>query len=97
MLFSVDTELCNRDGICVEACGRRIIEMKDPDKTPAPIDGAEDLCNNCGHCVAVCPKGALSREDMRPEECLKRIVSLPCLIWNWARLLSVWEPHGPVT
>jgi len=43
--------------------------MKDPDKTPAPIDGAEDLCNNCGHCVTVCPTGALSREDMRPEEC----------------------------
>ncbi len=27
MLFYVDPEKCNRDGICVEACGRRLIEM----------------------------------------------------------------------
>ncbi|MBL7174372.1 MAG: nitroreductase family protein [Desulfobacteraceae bacterium] len=69
MLFSVNPELCNQDGICVEACGRRIIEMKGEDSVPTPIVGAEELCNNCGHCVVVCPTGALSRETMNPEDC----------------------------
>jgi len=69
MLFSVNPELCNQDGICVEACGRRIIEMKSDDSVPTPVVGAEDLCNDCGHCVAVCPTGALSREHMSPEDC----------------------------
>ena len=69
MLLFVDTEKCNRDGICVEACGRRIIEMKDQDAVPTPVAGAEELCINCGHCVAVCPTGALSLDTMKPKDC----------------------------
>jgi nitroreductase/NAD-dependent dihydropyrimidine dehydrogenase PreA subunit len=67
MLFSVDPELCNRDGICSEDC--RLIERKEPDALPTPINGAEELCVNCGHCVAVCPTGALALKDMGPEDC----------------------------
>ena len=67
MLFEVDPELCNRDGICSEDC--RLIEMKGPDALPTPINGAEELCVNCGHCVAVCPTGALTLKDMGPEDC----------------------------
>ncbi|MCK5615011.1 nitroreductase family protein [Candidatus Pacearchaeota archaeon] len=69
MLFSVDPEKCNCDGICVEACGRRIIEMEDQDAVPTPVAGAEELCIDCGHCVAVCPTGALSRDTMKPKDC----------------------------
>ncbi len=69
MIFCVDTERCNRDGICVEACGRRLIEMGKPDSFPALIAGLEELCINCGHCVAVCPTGALTQQNMRPEDC----------------------------
>ena len=69
MLFSVDTELCNRDGICVEACRRHIIEMKDKDTVPSPTAEAEELCVDCGHCVSVCPTGALSLATMTPEDC----------------------------
>jgi nitroreductase/NAD-dependent dihydropyrimidine dehydrogenase PreA subunit len=69
MLFYVDPEKCNRDGICVEACGRRLIEMEKPDSVPTLITGVEELCINCGHCVAVCPSGALALHTMRPEDC----------------------------
>jgi nitroreductase/NAD-dependent dihydropyrimidine dehydrogenase PreA subunit len=67
MLFQVDPEKCLRDGICAEDC--RLIEIKDPDAVPTPINGAEELCVYCGHCVAVCPTGALALHNMSPEEC----------------------------
>jgi nitroreductase/NAD-dependent dihydropyrimidine dehydrogenase PreA subunit len=69
MLFYVDAEKCNRDGICVEACGRRLIEMGEADSVPTLVADAEELCVNCGHCVAVCPTGALAHHTMRPEDC----------------------------
>ena len=69
MLFYVDPEKCNRDGFCVEACGKRLIEMGEADSVPTLIAGAEELCISCGHCVAVCPTGALAHHTMRPEDC----------------------------
>jgi nitroreductase/ferredoxin len=69
MLFYVDPEKCNRDGICVEACGHRLIELGEADSVPTLIADGEELCVNCGHCVAVCPTGALAHHTMRPEDC----------------------------
>ena len=69
MLFCVDAEKCNRDGICVEACGRRLIEMRKPDSMPTLIAGLEELCISCGHCVAVCPTRALTLPTMGPDDC----------------------------
>lgn len=69
MVLCVDEEKCNRDGICVDACGRRLIEMEKADSVPVLIAGLEELCINCGHCVAVCPTGALALHTMRPEDC----------------------------
>ena len=69
MRFYVDPEKCNRDRICVEACGRRLIEMREADSVPTLIADVEELCINCGHCVAVCPSGALALDTMRPEDC----------------------------
>lgn len=69
MRLFVDTEKCNHEGICVGACGRHIIEMKDHDAVPTLVAGEEELCINCGHCVAVCPTGAISLDTMKPEDC----------------------------
>ncbi|MBM4341013.1 MAG: 4Fe-4S dicluster domain-containing protein [Deltaproteobacteria bacterium] len=69
MSFYVDPEKCNRDGFCVEACGRRLIEMGEADSVPTLTADAEELCINCGHCVAVCPSGALALQTIRPEDC----------------------------
>jgi len=68
-LFFVDQEKCNKDGICAAECPLRLIELNDPNQVPTPIEGAEELCINCGHCVAVCPSAALTRKNMKPEEC----------------------------
>jgi len=43
MLFTIDLEKCNYCGICVEACGRKIIEMKSQDVVPTPVAGADEF------------------------------------------------------
>ncbi len=68
-LFEVDPEKCNHDGICVDECPIKIIALKDKASVPQPVNGADQLCINCGHCVAVCPTGALSHQNMGPEDC----------------------------
>ena len=68
-LFVVDPEKCKRDGVCVAECPAGIIELKDKDAVPTPIEDADELCINCGHCVAVCPHGALSHTSMTPDQC----------------------------
>lgn len=67
--FKIDEDRCKRDGICVDECPIRILELKDNSQTPTPVDGAEQLCIHCGHCVAVCPHGAFSLADMKSEDC----------------------------
>lgn len=67
-LFSVSEEKCKRDGICAATCPAGLIELKDKDAFPTPIEGAEELCISCGHCVAVCPHGALSLEAMNADD-----------------------------
>ncbi len=68
-LFVVDAEKCNRDGICVETCPPQIIELKDNDTIPVPIEDADEICIHCGHCVSVCPTGALSHSTIKIEDC----------------------------
>lgn len=67
--LTVDAEKCERDGICVAECPRRIIELEDDNAVPKLASSGEDLCINCGHCVAVCPHGALSLQTMKSAEC----------------------------
>jgi len=68
-LFTIDPKLCKRDGICVEECPARIIEIGKNGDFPSPVEKAEEICIHCGHCVAVCPHGALSLKTMRPGDC----------------------------
>ena len=70
MLFKVDPELCKKDGLCVMACGRMLVEMKDADTLPTPVAEAEELCSNCGHCVAVCPAEAFTHRDIKSDDIL---------------------------
>lgn len=69
-LFTVDDNLCVRDGFCARVCPTSIIEMAAGDAGPVAVEGAETRCINCGHCVAVCPHAALSLERMPLEACL---------------------------
>ncbi len=68
-LFVVDENKCTRDGICVEECPARVIEIKDGAPVPTPARGAALGCIRCGHCVAVCPHGAFSHSAIPIEDC----------------------------
>ncbi len=68
-LFTVDPDLCSRDGVCIDECPVRIIRRKDAGSPPEPVNGAESVCISCGHCVAVCSSGALVHKMMDPKDC----------------------------
>ena len=68
-VLTIDETLCKRDGICAAECPVGIITWK-KGGLPAPAKKASALCINCGHCVAVCPHGAMSHQNMAPEDCV---------------------------
>ncbi len=53
-MISIDKNLCNSCGICVDICPRRILRLGQ--ESVEVSDQA--LCMVCGHCKAVCPKNA---------------------------------------
>jgi nitroreductase/NAD-dependent dihydropyrimidine dehydrogenase PreA subunit len=68
-LFTVDETKCQRDGICAFECPVGIILPPDGDQVPRPAPDADEICINCGHCVVVCPHGALTHQNMGPDDC----------------------------
>lgn len=70
-MLNLNRELCNKDGICVAECPRRILLLGE-DGFPTTIPGAEMLCAQCGHCVAVCPTAAMALTaplPIAPDDC----------------------------
>jgi nitroreductase/NAD-dependent dihydropyrimidine dehydrogenase PreA subunit len=67
-LFTIDTEKCDKDGICAIECPAQIIEMTEDG--PVPAKGAEEICIQCGHCVAICPKAAFRLDFLSPDQCM---------------------------
>ena len=63
----VNAEICCHDGICTTDCPMGLLEMKNG--IPRFREEAEKDCVLCGHCMAVCPNGALSLNEMKPNEC----------------------------
>ena len=68
--FTVDSEKCNRDEICVKACPTKVIRLSSTEELPAPTDDFDSYCLACGHCVAVCPTGAFRLKCLGPGECM---------------------------
>ena len=62
-LIRIDTEKCNKDGICAAVCPVELIRL-DGEGFPGEIPEAEQDCIACGHCVAVCPVQALSHSKV---------------------------------
>lgn len=67
--FSIDAEKCVKDGLCVMDCPMSILQMKDKESAPTPVQGAEAMCIKCGHCVSICPTGAISIDSITPDKC----------------------------
>ncbi len=66
-IFTIDSQKCAADSICVAVCPLGLIALKDTNSVPEPIDVADEYCIRCGHCLAVCPHGALTLGDTPPE------------------------------
>ena len=69
MELIVDKSKCKKDGICVESCPNKVIELSDGNGFPQLVPGLEMLCISCGHCVAVCPHGAMNHPNVPVEDC----------------------------
>ena len=62
MLFTVNTEVCTRCGLCVADCPTGLLVMSDD----GPITG-KGGCISCGHCISVCPTLCLD-SDLTPRK-----------------------------
>ena len=62
MLFTVNTEVCTRCGLCVADCPTGLLVMSDD----GPVTG-KGGCISCGHCISVCPTLALD-SDLTPRK-----------------------------
>lgn len=67
--FTIDTEKCNKDEICVKACPTKVIRFSSAEELPEPTEDFEEYCLACGHCVAVCPTGAFSLDWLEIGQC----------------------------
>ena len=69
--LTIDENKCQRDGICVIECPRRIITQENAKSVPRIAPADEAGCMFCGHCVAACPHGALSVNGIHRDDCPK--------------------------
>src|ERR1019366_8187896 len=70
----VDTDLCQRDGACVEVCPYRALALSEEG---FPEDVPESQCILCGQCVAVCAFDALTHTGLPNEAFLPVAKELP--------------------
>lgn len=69
-LHSVDSEICNGDGLCVEVCPHGALELVEGIATT--VESRAEFCIGCGQCVAVCPTEALRQQTM-PDRDFERL------------------------
>ena len=63
--ITVDKEKCAQCGLCVNDCVSKCMDMT---KDNYPYMKNEAACLKCQHCMMICPTGALSFNDINPEE-----------------------------
>jgi len=70
-LATIDHDLCDREGACIDACPRMLF-LRGEGSFPVERPDAQSLCIQCGQCVAVCAKGALTNHLMEGKEFLEK-------------------------
>ena len=76
---TIDEELCNGCGLCVQVCPKDTITMRGK---KAVVTG--NLSLNCGHCVAACPTGAIRVSALDPA----------LSVFKTFQATDSWLPHG---
>lgn len=72
--IAIDSELCLRDGACVDACPARYLATGDDN---LPVEVEDRPCILCGHCVAVCPNGAFTHQELPAADFLPVVTDWP--------------------
>lgn len=65
--FTVDANLCRKDGICAKVCPIQIIEGK-VGELPTMASHKAKVCIGCGQCMAFCPANACSAPGLSSQE-----------------------------
>ena len=65
----IDTQRCNKDGMCAASCPLSLIGIDEDTKIPYMHEELKDSCMECGHCISVCSQDALMLNDLKPEDC----------------------------
>lgn len=68
-VISIDEELCNGCGICIDQCPYDALKLTS--RNVAEVN--EVLCNGCGICAVSCPKDALQIKNFTAKQMLKMI------------------------
>jgi len=66
--IQVDSQTCNRDGICAAVCPMNLIDFSEGDY-PTPVADVAELCIRCGHCVAACPSASMLHAEIPLDRC----------------------------
>ena len=67
--FTVDADLCRKDGICAKVCPIQIIDAK-VGELPTMAAHKARVCIGCGQCMAFCPANACSAPGLSSRESL---------------------------
>ncbi|PWR74732.1 nitroreductase family protein [Methanospirillum lacunae] len=65
--FSIDSDRCNRCGICSNVCLSSILIQDPITKIPTVASDYKVFCTTCGHCESFCPQGAIKIETPEVE------------------------------
>jgi nitroreductase/NAD-dependent dihydropyrimidine dehydrogenase PreA subunit len=66
--IKIDSDLCNKDGLCAMVCTYAIFRQDEKGTVPTIDEYMRPKCYRCGHCVAICPSGAVSHSDFSKED-----------------------------
>lgn len=66
--IEIDSETCDKEGLCVRVCVEDIFEQSDPATVPVIVH--PERCFLCGQCIAVCPGDAITHNGFEMENFL---------------------------
>ena len=85
---SVDKDKCTKCGLCIKDCVTSSL-VYDNEGIPSYVK-ENNRCNGCQHCMAVCPAGAVSFDNLNPDD------SEPVEYGNSAKILRLMKSRRSI-